>query len=136
QNTMDNGPWFTQYGAGPFTSSAQLSEWLNRNVEISVMMDRWSMGKNRFKNEDYFVFTHQDISMRNFILGNDSRIWMIDWELSGFYPRYFEYSSTTFNNSGSRMWDNIVPLLSGYYPTYFKMLDELRWVLIRAHAIQ
>lgn len=39
------------------------------------------------------VFTHHDLNMRNVILGKDGRIWLIDWDYSGYYPRYFEYLS-------------------------------------------
>lgn len=40
-----------------------------------------------------FVFTHHDLNMRNIILGDDGKIWLIDWDYSGSYPRYFEYLS-------------------------------------------
>lgn len=39
------------------------------------------------------VFTHHDLNMRNIILGKDGKVWLIDWDFSGYYPRYFEYLS-------------------------------------------
>ena len=37
------------------------------------------------------VLTHQDLNMRNLIVGDDGRLWVIDWAWSGFYPRWFEF---------------------------------------------
>ena len=32
------------------------------------------------------VFTHQDLAARNLILDDNGRLWVIDWELAGWYP--------------------------------------------------
>lgn len=42
------------------------------------------------------VFTHNDLNMRNIILGKDGKVWLIDWDFSGYYPKYFEYLSMLF----------------------------------------
>ncbi|KAI0783771.1 hypothetical protein C8Q75DRAFT_833485 [Abortiporus biennis] len=39
------------------------------------------------------VFTHNDISMRNVILGDDGKVYLVDWAFSGFYPAWMEYHS-------------------------------------------
>lgn len=36
------------------------------------------------------VFTHGDLHMGNLILGDDGRLWVIDWHNAGFYPRSME----------------------------------------------
>jgi thiamine kinase-like enzyme len=36
------------------------------------------------------VLTHQDINPRNIILGDDRRLWLVDWTWSGFYPECWE----------------------------------------------
>ncbi|KAG5651796.1 hypothetical protein H0H81_007382 [Sphagnurus paluster] len=40
----------------------------------------------RFIDDAPLVFTHNDLNPRNIILGDDGRLWMIDFEESGFYP--------------------------------------------------
>ncbi|KAL4245370.1 hypothetical protein ABKN59_009481 [Abortiporus biennis] len=39
------------------------------------------------------VFTHNDISMRNVILGDDGKVYLVDWAFSGFYPAWMEYAA-------------------------------------------
>ena len=55
----------------------------------------------------YFVFTHQDLALRN-LLDEQDNLWLIDWELSGWYPTYFEYAGMQNSNlhllgSGDRL---------------------------------
>ncbi len=40
-----------------------------------------------------FVFTHHDLAPRNIILDRSGRLWLLDWDYAGFYPKYFEYAS-------------------------------------------
>ena len=44
-----------------------------------------------FPSQSRLVFTHLDLNPRNVMLGDDGRLWMIDFGLSGFYPEWFEY---------------------------------------------
>ncbi|KZT73660.1 hypothetical protein DAEQUDRAFT_721733 [Daedalea quercina L-15889] len=34
---------------------------------------------------------HQDLNMRNIIVGDDGRLWLVGWAWSRFYPPWFEY---------------------------------------------
>jgi len=37
------------------------------------------------------IFTHTDLAPRNIMFEEATgKIWVIDWDLAGFYPRYFE----------------------------------------------
>jgi len=38
------------------------------------------------------VFSHGDIYLSNLILGDDGKLYMIDWQCSGFYPEWYEYA--------------------------------------------
>ena len=46
----------------------------------------------------YFVFTHQDLALRNLILDEQGNLWLVDWEHSGWYPIYFEYCGMQNSN--------------------------------------
>lgn len=39
------------------------------------------------------VLTHSDMNMHNILVGDDGKIWLIDWAWSGFFPNWFEYAS-------------------------------------------
>ncbi|RPD65362.1 kinase-like protein [Lentinus tigrinus ALCF2SS1-7] len=41
------------------------------------------------------VFVHQDLALRNMILDPDGVLWLVDWNLAGFYPDYMEYLGMT-----------------------------------------
>ncbi|KAL6305721.1 kinase-like domain-containing protein, partial [Sparassis latifolia] len=75
------GPWFTFYGAGPFASYEELVTWLNRKEVLSQ-----TKSTNSFTTDRPLVFTHQDLSPRNLILDDNDKLWVIDWELAGWYP--------------------------------------------------
>jgi thiamine kinase-like enzyme len=40
-----------------------------------------------------FVFTHHDLAPRNILLRPSGELWLLDWDLAGFYPIYFEYAA-------------------------------------------
>ncbi|KAJ5114458.1 hypothetical protein NUU61_000217 [Penicillium alfredii] len=40
-----------------------------------------------------FVFTHHDLAPRNILLSPSGELWLLDWDLAGFYPIYFEYAA-------------------------------------------
>ena len=40
-----------------------------------------------------FVLTHHDLAPRNIIVDRENQLWLIDWEFSGWYPKFFEYAS-------------------------------------------
>ncbi|KAH6715837.1 kinase-like domain-containing protein [Leptodontidium sp. MPI-SDFR-AT-0119] len=83
------GPWFTDYGAGPFATLQDLEDWCNHKIDVCVkfkQLPRWSP-RFRFRR---LVLTHQDIAPRNLILDAQGKVWIIDWGLAGVYPPGFE----------------------------------------------
>jgi len=53
--------------------------------------------------------------MRNIILGKDGKIWSVDWEMSGFYPWWFEYVSTVYateRDIAPGSWNRLIPLFA------------------------
>ncbi|KAK0465688.1 hypothetical protein IW261DRAFT_1346994, partial [Armillaria novae-zelandiae] len=88
------GRFFTGPGAGPFRSYAHMAAWYrNRLLVMQIFGPLTAQAK---KADSYFddsrplVFTHQDLHMRNLMLGKDGQLWMIDWADAGFYPEWFE----------------------------------------------
>ncbi|KAG5639767.1 hypothetical protein H0H81_000047 [Sphagnurus paluster] len=73
----------------------------------------------RFTDDAPLVLTHNDLCPRNIILGDDGRLWMIDFGGSGFYPPWFEYLSmigvteNRFQPVEMSWWDSIA-LIAGY----------------------
>ncbi|EJP66972.1 ankyrin repeat protein [Beauveria bassiana ARSEF 2860] len=42
---------------------------------------------------DTFVLTHHDLAPRNIVVNTSGDAWLLDWDLAGYYPIYFEYAS-------------------------------------------
>ena len=42
------------------------------------------------------VLAHADISPRNIIVRGDQAVWIVDWEMAGFYPEYWEYIKSMY----------------------------------------
>jgi thiamine kinase-like enzyme len=58
------------------------------------------------------IFTHNDFFYKN-ILDDDKKLWLIDWEFSGFNPSYFDLANLSKNNQLSEDDDNFI--LEEYY---------------------
>ncbi|PYH36336.1 phosphotransferase family protein [Aspergillus neoniger CBS 115656] len=60
-----------------------------------------------------YVLTHHDLVPRNLLLSPSGELWLLDWDLAGFYPIYFEYAS---------MYNFIIPQAWGWFARW-------RWYL-------
>ncbi|KAF4976358.1 hypothetical protein FZEAL_6956 [Fusarium zealandicum] len=83
------GPWFTDYGAGPFTTLTDLEAWFNHKIDACTKVNQLPAGTPKFQFQDV-VFTHQDIAPRNLIVDESMKVWLIDWGCAGVYPRGFD----------------------------------------------
>jgi len=50
------------------------------------------------------VFTHGDLSSLNILTHGDVVVAVIDWETSGWYPSYWEYTSAWNVNQQNQFW--------------------------------
>jgi hypothetical protein len=59
--------------------------------------------------------------MHNIIFGKDGKIWLVGWDRSGFYPRWFEYLSTvSIATDAPDSWNRFIPLIAD---PFFKVPD-------------
>ncbi|KAG5732289.1 hypothetical protein E4T56_gene11349 [Termitomyces sp. T112] len=77
---------------------------------------------DKFDDSEALVLTHHDLNLRNMILGEDGRLWIVDWGWSGYYPRWFEYIAMWEQNqreeiSGTddEFWKRLIPFVAGPY---------------------
>ncbi|KAF8583481.1 hypothetical protein K439DRAFT_1318061, partial [Ramaria rubella] len=81
------GPWFPQMGIDNLKNSHDITQWLNK---VRLACKSWNMGEVQFKGGSNLVLTHQDIHMKNLLVDNNFKLWILDWEFAGYYPHYFE----------------------------------------------
>jgi hypothetical protein len=61
------------------------------------------------------VFTHNDLNMRNILIDDDEKLWIVDWAWSGFYPPWFEYLGMQFASRKDRDpqdWQNAIRFMA------------------------
>ncbi|TDL16889.1 kinase-like protein [Rickenella mellea] len=80
---------FGRSGRGPFGNFAELTYFLNEMLSLTKQAHP-SVGLKQFNEDLPLVLTHNDLNMTNIMIDKDEKIWLIDWEMSGYYPQYFE----------------------------------------------
>ncbi|KAI1659296.1 kinase-like protein [Daldinia decipiens] len=69
-----------------------------------------------------FTFSHSDVHEGNIMVKDGNFVGLIDWELAGFYPSWWEYINSS-------------PLLSEHFPAQIRNHDALEWFRVY-HAIR
>jgi aminoglycoside phosphotransferase len=111
-SNVDGGPVYdcrfpgTSLSIGPFDTIHDFHCFLRNGVEahpgnlpdvnrMVALQDRpWPMP----------VFTHGDLSSFNILVRGDDVVGIIDWETSGWYPSYWEYSMARHANPRNIFW--------------------------------
>jgi thiamine kinase-like enzyme len=109
---------------GPFQNTRQLLDYFSKRLR-----------SNCARYEDAYdsqplVLTHNDLCMRNIIVGRDGKLWLVDWEWSGFYPPFCEYiamKSSAINDDALKSWCEYLPLIAGAWVQEEKMLGVEAW---------
>ena len=116
---------------GPFESYSELSDFFNERHRIALTQVRRvpretaiaQCHDDPFDDSQPLVFTHHDINMRNIFLGDDGRLWLLDWAWAGFWPPWFEYVATKMQAENEAellkrdepLWNAMVPFICGSY---------------------
>ncbi|KAG6860321.1 hypothetical protein C0995_012679 [Termitomyces sp. Mi166 len=111
---------------GPFASYAELSHFFNERHKMAADLKKIPLDDpsraNKFDDSEALVLTHQDLNLRNMILGEDGRLSIIDWGWSGYYPRWFEHiamqrqnQSEDISGTNDKFWKVLIPFIAGPY---------------------
>ncbi|OAA35158.1 Protein kinase-like domain protein [Metarhizium rileyi] len=89
------------YFFGPFVTEEQFNDGLRVGALPQVSHDSGHQ----------MVFTHGDLNMRNVLMHNGRLSGIVDWENSGWYPTYWDYTKahyiTRFNQRWLKMTDRV-----------------------------
>ena len=133
------GQVLSNRAGGAFASYRELSAFfkdgLRRALEFQVAPPLFDMGN--FDDSAPLVLTHQDLNMRNLIVGDDGRLWVVDWAWAGFYPRWFEFvamrrqaeNEETLTGKKEALWDAMIPFICD---PYFK---QEQWLIRMGRAL-
>jgi aminoglycoside phosphotransferase (APT) family kinase protein len=129
---------------GPFPAYEALASFFNDRhalaLEIRKRSPQQAPHLGRFDDSVQLVLTHQNLNPRNLIVGDDGRLWVVDWAWAGFYPRWFEFIDMTrqaqneelLTTKKEPMWDALVPFICDPCFKQEKWLEEtsiaLSWI--------
>ncbi|EKM79024.1 hypothetical protein AGABI1DRAFT_107424 [Agaricus bisporus var. burnettii JB137-S8] len=126
------GMFSPDYGAGPFASYDALKSWFRWKLHVNRKVRKYPTEAVKFDFSLPLALTHLDISSYNILVDKESRIWMIDWEHSGFYPQWFEYIGM-YNNCWvdqlGKWHDWIVGFVTGFYRKQAVFISMIGWAL-------
>ncbi|KAJ6031550.1 Aminoglycoside phosphotransferase [Penicillium herquei] len=97
-----------QGGFGPYKTEAEFNDGLIRAMNMS-QTNSWVNHVSRLIRAmppHKIVLTHGDFSPRNIIVKDDKITGIIDWEMAGFYPEYWEYIKAMYHPDWQSSWVN------------------------------
>ena len=115
---------------GPFETVQEFHSWLRAGLRTDgardggISEDDWRGIKAMAAKQDGPwpppVFTHADVSPSNILVRGDDVVGIIDWEFSGWYPHYWEYTSA-WTGSHSSVWRDLLPRFLDAHPEELEM---------------
>ncbi len=106
----------------------RLQDYENTHVKDSEMYNDLKdefikIYNDRLKHKDLFP-CHNDAQIANFILGNDGKYYLLDWEFAGNNDPIYDIASF-----GNKDFNQAIQLLYHYYPNHFldDVLDLYAW---------
>ena len=98
---------------------------------VSAALRSRDTGKGRPSQGGEIVLTHGDFAPRNILLQNTKIVAVLDWELSGYYPEYWEYVKALWRPQWEPSWikDNVVEQVLQEYLTELAILWHTREII-------
>jgi aminoglycoside phosphotransferase (APT) family kinase protein len=115
---------------GPYKTIQEFHRWLRGEVEATQMGDSVTdqeaddIKAMITKQDGHWlppVFTHCDLNPFNILISGDKLVGIVDWESSGWYPPYWEYTMAWFGNQTRTEWQGILCSLLDTYPEELEM---------------
>lgn len=123
---------------GPFNTIQDFHRWLRNDLKLGQANNTMDQADQDDLNEMITrqdgswpppVFTHGDLNPSNILVRDDRIVGIIDWEMSGWYPHYWEYTSLRLGSYlVNPVWDDNVEKFLDPCPDELKMEKiRFRW---------
>ena len=114
-------------GLGPFTTSRAFHQFLRNDVVRPVKDPELDQLIINHEEQEYMsCFTHGDLSSSNILVRDGCVVGIIDWEMAGWYPEYWEYTSAWHVNPYDEWWRPEVENFLDPYPAELEMEKSRR----------
>ncbi|KAL8285894.1 hypothetical protein RB597_002802 [Gaeumannomyces tritici] len=124
---------------GPFRTVHDFHRWLREDFQTSERPENFQGDEQDWLDLEEMtamqdgpwpapVFTHGDLNQSNIIVRGDEVVAIIDWEFSGWYPVYWEYTSAWTTHILNTEWQGAIPRFLEPHPGALKMeRTRQRW---------
>ncbi|KDQ10906.1 hypothetical protein BOTBODRAFT_35848 [Botryobasidium botryosum FD-172 SS1] len=110
--SLDNEPcWdgrLVNNPCGPFDTERQFNDHIVANLKDAVPQEYRAFLRRMLKDGHKVVFTHGDLHPGNILVKDGRIVAILDWEMSGWYPEYWEYCKIMWNEDFDSDWGNRV----------------------------
>lgn len=114
---------------GPFETIQEFHLWLRKGLlqpdPKQEVDDEWLEIASMIERQDGAwpptVLTHGDLNPFNILVQGDKVVGLIDWECSGWYPYYWEYTSAWYGNLTREAWQDELAQFLVPYPEDLEM---------------
>lgn len=102
---------------GPFKTIHEFHLWLREGLQAQQYPDRqeiqdWREVQDMVAKQDgpwpLPVFTHGDLNPFNILVRGAQVVGIVDWEFSGWYPHYWEFTSAWHGNRTRQAWQVVI----------------------------
>ena len=128
--------------SGPFASQDEMNEGIIRRLAETCVPSHVALLRNLIESTLHghrTVFTHADLQPKNIMVARRKdadqvgrstfAIKIIDWEMSGWYPEYYEFCNATVWDSSKPEWLEAVQKIMTVYPKEYLMLKLIRSIV-------
>lgn len=126
---VSEGHFFTHYGAGPFSSQAEIEEWFQRRLLVS---QEWGKARSDLSftgDFSHLAMCYMDVHLNNILIDDANNIWIVDWTNAGFCPLFFEFASIKKHSDGRFFLPVIEALHTPETQTKAAKLASIDWAL-------
>ncbi|TVY67526.1 hypothetical protein LSUE1_G010020 [Lachnellula suecica] len=136
QALFDPRCWKGYLGFGPFAKESDFNHYLHCGMKpTSIFFSEkevpWVTNEERAEvrkllemqesKQHKICFTHGDANSSNILVKNGKIVALIDFEVSGWYPEYWEYTTAMNVNRYDGFWKAVIPKFLAEYPEELEM---------------
>ena len=113
---------------GPFDSEYDFNSFLIEPVSKCPTPGIAEHYRQRLSNNHAITFTHADLCYTNILVDQDTGhiSGILDWEMAGWWPEYWEYSKALFGFGHARWWVDLVHDVLKPYEKEWQLDSELQ----------
>jgi len=113
-------------GFGPFETARDFHKFLRNGITKPVEDPELDQLITDQDKEYSTCFTHGDLSSFNILVRDGQVVGIVDWEMSGWYPEYWEYTSAWHVNLYDEWWRPEIEKILDAYPAELEMEKNRR----------